>query len=277
MRRVSRSRSMFKLLAMVIVLTMFVTTLFAATPTPIPLSGLEAKFMVDSSKVVQEGTTALTAEAQSLFGVTSSTNMIVAYIDNDSKLFNNDGWSNRLRKKENKSNYELQYKKRYPVVNGDIDAALKLAAADGLTADLTGYTAEVDWGFDKMTLSIATETKVKTTTGLFLPEQNVGVNMVKANSPAEQSAYTYDGARYYGPVTFTRHVGTFMGTEIDIEVWPIVSADGTGVDTITEVSFKGTTLEEVTTVREALRDFLSQQGILLEQDSLKTQLILERY
>lgn len=57
--------------------------------------------------------------------------------------------------KENKSDYELTYKKRYPVVNGNIQAALTLANQEGFDASDDNYEAEVDWGYGKQTLSFS--------------------------------------------------------------------------------------------------------------------------
>lgn len=276
MRRVLKS---FMKLFMVtsIVASSITAPLLASDAGPMKLDSLEAKFMVDSSKIVDGDTNDLTQEAKELFGIVESTDIIVSYIDTDEKTFNADGWSNRLRKKDGKKNNEIQYKKRYPIVDGDIDSALLEAAKDGFTEDLVGYEAEVDWGFNKMTLSIATETKIKTTEGLFLPDEDTGVELVKTNSPKELSHISYEGARYHGPVKFTRHTGEFMGVEIDVEVWSIISEDRTGTEVITEVSFKGTDFDDVANTRELLKGFLKDKDILLEKDSLKTQLILDRY
>ena len=42
------------------------------------------------------------------------------------------GWSERIRKRSDQSTHEIQFKKRYPITNGDLNAALTQAASDGL-------------------------------------------------------------------------------------------------------------------------------------------------
>lgn len=61
--------------------------------------------------------------------------------------------------KDDKNNYELTYKKRYPVINGDINAALTLANQEGFDKSDDNYEAEIDWGYGKQTLSFSNTKK----------------------------------------------------------------------------------------------------------------------
>ncbi len=54
-------------------------------------------------------------------------------------------------------------------------------------------------------------------------------------------------------------------------------AGGSGVDPVVELSFKEEKLKEATGLREKLMAFLRDQDWLVEDDSLKTGLILKRY
>lgn len=56
----------------------------------------------------------------------------VLYVDTEDLAFNDEGWVNRIRIKENSDCFELTYKKRYSVQNQDMDAVLNLANNEGL-------------------------------------------------------------------------------------------------------------------------------------------------
>ena len=47
--------------------------------------------------------------------------------------FLNAGWINRIRVKEEKNKYTITYKKRYPVQDDDMEAALAAARDDGFS------------------------------------------------------------------------------------------------------------------------------------------------
>jgi hypothetical protein len=84
-------------------------------------------------------------------------------------------------------------------------------------------------------------------------------------------------ARIYGPVLAKRSTGTWNGVKLYIEVWPIKAASGSGIDYLVEASFKTDDRTDASTKHDQLVTFLQDQGWFLAQDSLKTQLIMERY
>ena len=85
-------------------------------------------------------------------------------------------------------------------------------------------------------------------------------------------------SRIYGPILAKRSVGTWSGLELDIEVWPIKEeAPKTGIEYIVEASFKTKSQSTASTKQAELATFLQEKGWLLAQDSLKTQLIMDRY
>lgn len=79
----------------------------------------------------------------------------VQFLDTANKNLSNEGWFARIRKKEFSKDFELTYKKRYPIQNGVIQDALELAKKDGFDSKTDNYEAEIDWGFEKKTLSIS--------------------------------------------------------------------------------------------------------------------------
>ncbi|KAJ5414991.1 hypothetical protein N7509_000089 [Penicillium cosmopolitanum] len=74
------------------------------------------------------------------------TRMNVQFLDKGSKEISLADWSARIRKAKNENDFELTYKKRYPIVGGDVDAALTVANNDGSNARSTKYKAQVEWG-----------------------------------------------------------------------------------------------------------------------------------
>jgi hypothetical protein len=67
------------------------------------------------------------------------------------------------------------------------------------------------------------------------------------------------------------------GLQLYIEVWPIRNAAGTGTEYVVEASFKTTSQTTASTKHDELITYLQGKGWFLAQDSLKTQLIMDRY
>jgi hypothetical protein len=83
------------------------------------------------------------------------TKMNVMFMDTNAKDIYNNGWISRVRKTEGVSSFELTYKKRYPISNGNITEALYLANAQGFDINDSNYQAQVEWGYQNKTLSIS--------------------------------------------------------------------------------------------------------------------------
>ena len=75
------------------------------------------------------------------------TKMNVAFLDTDDEDIYSNGWSPRIRKMEGEDDFELDYKKRYPITNNDINAALTQANNDGFDSGDEDYDAQVEWGY----------------------------------------------------------------------------------------------------------------------------------
>lgn len=246
----------------------------------------EVKFMLDEDILNSDQT--IQAEVKNAFALPATAQKIaVEYFDTSDKQLDSEGWNVRFRKKEDKDNFEMTYKKRYSIANGDIDAALTLANQQGFDASDTNYEAEVDWGYSKQTLSLSNDKKSKaTTSGATLPADSKALSLVVDNIPGKLKKWK-DGSswgekqlkasRAYGPVIASKYTGNWNGIEVDVEIWPIRNASGTGTEPVIEISFKTEDYNTAATDRQQLMNYLNQQGWLVPQDSLKTQLVLDRY
>ncbi len=256
----------------------------AASSVMVP--GYEVKLLLSPSAVLGSDGKPSSALAGA-FGLGSAQSIGVEYFDTGALELNAKGWDVRFRKKADKSNFEISYKKRYPIVNGNIDAALEQARQEGFTSSDDNYEAEIDWNYSKQTLSISTEKKKSASgySGTALPAESKALGMAVDEIPGKLDNWgssgwgkgTLSAAKAHGPVAVSKYTGAFDGLETDLEIWPIRNASGTGTETIVEVSFKTDDAAEAAAERDKLIAFVQGKGWLVPQDSLKTQLILERY
>jgi hypothetical protein len=218
---------------------------------------------------------------------TSVTKMNVQFLDDNSKDIYNAGWSPRVRKTEGESDFELTYKKRYPVVNGDINGALSTANADGFNSGTSAYDAQIEWGYTQKTLSLSNQKTGKASgySGMDLPSASDSRNMLISNAPDKFNDWsandwgtnTLSNARIFGPVLAKRSIGKWSGLQLYIEVWPIKNAARTGIEYIVEASFKVDDQNTAASKSAELQSYLQGKGWFLPQDSLKTGLIMDRY
>ncbi|NOU63430.1 carbohydrate-binding protein [Paenibacillus sp. LMG 31461] len=257
----------------------------AANGTP----NYEVKFNLNPSIVVDSSHN-LISSVRSQFSTGSSSKAYrVQYMDTATGALDAQGWSDRIRKKSSDSTHQLQFKKRYPITNGDITGALTTAANDGLNSSASGFEFQVDWTFSKQTLSVQYEKDVTVSgysgSGLNAPNLATSKSISVANAPSQLKNWSSTGwgttqlnnSVIYGPIDFKRYEGTFDDLDLDIEVWTILNAAKTGTEDIVEASFKADTLSEATTARTNLMNLLNTKGWLVQSDVLKTSLIMERY
>lgn len=216
------------------------------------------------------------------------TKINVQFLDTCSKDIYTARWSPRIRKTENEDEFELTYKKRYDITGGDIDAALTTANTDGFDDDgHTKYKAQIEWGYHKQTLSISRKKTIVDSekSGMDLPGTSKSRKMLIDEAPDKFDNWYHKKwgtsalkiSRIFGPVLVKRSVGKWNGMPLYIEVWPILKSEGTGIEYIIEASFK---TENRTTASVELRNLvakLKSEDWFLPEDSLKTQLIMERY
>ncbi len=247
----------------------------------------EVKFLLKPELVLDSENKLLPVVRDAFQMPGSVTKMAIMFIDTDSKAIYNNGWIARLRKTEGEADFELSYKKRYAVDNGNIDQALTLANSEGFSSKDTNYDAQVEWGYQKQTLSITNSKSDSKSgySGMDLPSKKDAISLLKKNVPGKIDNWLYSGwgskqldnGRIYGPVSAKRSIGSFNGNKLYIEVWPIKNSSGTGLDYLVEASFKAANQTQAAAVRSQLFAYLNNRGWLLAQDSLKTQLIMDRY
>lgn len=259
-------------------------TVYAAN---MKISSYEVKYLLDSSKVLNSSKN-LKSTYRDLFNTGSSySKTSVLYLDTKDRDFNNEGWINRIRVKEDASEFELTFKKRYSVSGTNVNDALSTANSEGFTSSDTNYSAEVDWGYSKMTLSIKCE-KTKSNKGyddLELPSKSDAIKIVKDKMPGKEDDWLYsnwgtdtiDDASKVGPLQYKKYKGTYNGTEVVIEIWPITNQSTGTTNYVTELSFKATSYSTASSLRSDLMNYLDNQGILVHGDSLKTQAIMDAY
>lgn len=81
----------------------------------------------------------------------------------------------------------------------------------------------------------------------------------------------------FGPVLGKRYAGEWHGPNLDFEVWLVRTQSGDGFHPVVELSFKADKPAEATGFRDKLLHFTRDNGWLLEDDVLKTEMILTRY
>lgn len=258
----------------------------AASADPNMVPDYEVKLLMNPSTTLGSDFK-LTSAVRTQFGMPSSvTKMNVQFLDDDEQIYD-EGWSPRIRKTEGEDDFELTYKKRYPITGGDINAALTTANTEGFDAGDTGYEAQVEWGYTKQTLSISRKKTASDSgySGMDLPGTSNSRAMLIDEAPDKFDDWLWNGwgtdlldmSRIYGPVLAKRSIGTYSGSQLFIEVWPILNAAGTGTEYIVEASLKTTTAASASSKKASLQSLLQSKGWFLAQDSLKTQLIMDRY
>lgn len=258
----------------------------------------EVKLLLDSQKVLDDDHL-LKEEWKQAFGITDDYMPIeVMYLETSEKDFNREGWINRLRLKSGKHKVECTFKKRYPVTGTDIAAACENAKKDGfIFPDKTDkedkktedglFEAGIDWGYEKMTLSLSSEdsSKLKDHESLAsLTDGEAKAFLQKAMPDIEANwkqrqwgITTLERAKAVGPIRFLRAKGNLEHRDVTVEIWPVMNKDKNEELYIVELSFK---TDDFTTAAEGkaqIIDFLDQEGILLHEDSLKTTMILDAW
>ena len=249
----------------------------------------EVHFMLDSAAVLEENHQ-LKKELRNEFEIGKKAKTFgVVYFDGEDRLFEQEGWINRIRLQEEKpeKGFELTYKKRYRISGTDVDDAVRRAVADGFDLSDGEWEAEVEWGFSHMTLSVSHEANVDAgelkSVAELTPE--TGLSMVEQNMPAEERDWTteqwgsraLESAQLVGPVFFTRYSGKYKDSKVQIEVWEIPEKDSGESRPITEISIKAEDCESASEIRGEISEKLQELGVLIEEDSLKTLQVMDAF
>lgn len=259
---------------------------YGKTVTP-AVPNYEVKIYMNPS-VVLDSDNKLKQEVLDTFNMPSTvTKMSVEYLDSSNLDFNDIGWDVRLRKMEGDADFELTYKKRYSIANGNIDSALQTAALDGFDKSEDDYDAQVDWSYNKQTLSFSNDKDVSISgySGMDLPSSKDSIKAAvkkipgKLNNSISNNYGTtiLQNSHIYGPVDAKRSIGTWNGEKFYIEVWKIKATSGSGYDYVVEASFKTDDRSSAQEGHDQLIELFNEKGWLLPEDQLKTQMILDRY
>lgn len=271
------------LMLTIIVAMFYVPCAVSAKENMIP--NYEVKLLLNSETVLNSENE-LNEEYKDFFSAASNyQNVSVAYVDTPDKAFNAAGWTNRIRIKENAKKFELAYKKRYEIVDYDMDAALSATNKEGFDVSDDNYEAQIDWGYNNMTLSI-TRKKDVTNKGygnLELPNTSDTIEILKDKMPNKENNWLYENwgtalietGKKYGDVYCKKYSGVLNDIEVDIEIWELVKSNKT--EYITELSFKEDTYAAAERNRNKITSLLDEKGVLLHKDALKTQTILNMY
>ena len=264
----------------------------------------EVKLLLDSQKVLDDDHL-LKEEWIQAFGITEDYLPIeVMYLDTPEKDFLHKGWINRLRLKSGKKKAERTYKKRYPVAGADLAAACEAAKKDGFiipdksesTEQTDGkekeaadelFEAGIDWGYEKMTLSLSYEdsAKLKGHDSLASMTGDEARDFLLDAMPDieanwEQSQWgisAMERAEAAGPVRFMRAKGELEGLEITVEICSVTEKNSDEESYIVELSFDAEDYPTAADGKAQLMEYLDQKEILLHEDSLKTTKILDAW
>lgn len=248
----------------------------------------EVKLPLNPAKVLGTGQepTSSVREALGLNG--SVTKLRMLFLDSRNLSLHNAGWNVRVRKLEGQQDVEFTYKRRYSFGEASLATILTQAARGGFDAREKKYKAQVEWGLDKRTLSLARKKLVKVggLDAMELPGpkkvREIGADKIPDKLDHLEAAgwarKILEDAKVYGPVRGRRWSGEIDGLALDFEVWEILAEDGQDYEPIVELSFKTDDENKAASKKQDLIDTLSHhQGWLLRDDVLKTELILKRY
>ena len=247
------------------------------------VSGYEVKFYLNPEKVLTGNEP--TKSVMDRLGIQAGpTKLRMQFLDGKYQDLHVEHWNVRFRDK-GKEKWELTYKRRYPVQGDDIDGAVVAAARQGFDAGKSDYEVEVEWGFKRQTLSFTPKKEVEGPSSAPLPKAGDARQFAVDKLPEKLAHWIHDGwaksvlsgAHVYGPVDGKRWTGKRdeIDNEITLEVWEIRKSSGDEKERVVEVSFKKKDRSEAKESRERLSELL--YGWLLEDDVLKTELILKRY
>lgn len=243
----------------------------------------EIKLLLDNESVLDEENLLKESIREAFQTGNDYEGIYVEYLDTAERDFQNAGWTNRIRLKEGKSKYTLTYKRRFAVTGNDLASAVADACGEGFSISDKELSAEVDWGYSRMTLSFSKESEIKSESPLdiTLLDRSDAIQMVADHMPPEEKNCQSDSwgttlireAQMAGPVRFMRYSGVFDGYDIRIEIWPIESRGD--VEYISEFSAYAEDMDEAAVMHERLISSLDKMGILLPVDALKTRMILD--
>lgn len=226
------------------------------------------------------------AAVRDAFGLSSSASTrSYEYFDTSSRALKGQGWSVRLRHKSGKD-LELNYKKRFDVSGGNVDAALDTANQAGFDSSDTNYDAQVDWGYGAQELSFSNDKSSSGSkySGTSLPAESTARSLLVSNIPGKLENWSSKNwgtdrlteSAAHGPVTTKVYSGSWQGTSPSVEVLTVPAASGSGTQTVIELSFTVDTQSQAASLRTKAIALTDDNAWLYHGDILKTDIILDR-
>lgn len=257
------------------------------------IPGYEVKFLIDP-KVVLNGEE-LSEDFKKVFELKGITR--ASYYDTDNLDLNKSGWTIRVRKKSNKKAQQCTFKKRYSGINkghklkqNELDKTLLKAFKEGFHSVNESFNegCEVDYGYSNCTLSFSNDLDIELTGkgNIDIPDEEESLIFIKENKPKDLNL-DLGKIREHGPVELKTYSAKIEDIEFSLDILSVVSSKGSdSMETIVELSFKledytgeiqKSGLNTVNKLRDKVQYSLNKYGILLKEDSLKTNIILNRY
>ncbi|MDR2533123.1 MAG: hypothetical protein LBC82_09820 [Oscillospiraceae bacterium] len=261
---------------------------------PFSIPDTEVKFLLDPALVLDSNGNLLSS-VSNLFGGLGrdrGRSVTMQFMDTPDRDFNNEGWINRIRCRpwnQPGEGYQITYRKRIPIetVNyATIKEAIDNAYADGFG----NWEMTIDWSYDSAVLTLSHTVETGGSASNSLPNVATSKNLLKNNLSGNMSNLygteliaAFDDVIIYGAVQFRRYEFNFPGTSeriLRIEVMPILTACGTGMEYIVEASFEFENegrFDFISERRTQIQNTLENAGILLPESGLRTTKVLERY
>ncbi|HHP1116794.1 TPA: hypothetical protein ACR3Z8_004358 [Bacillus thuringiensis] len=188
---------------------------------------------------------------------------------------------NRIKREENAC--ELTYKKRYEIINDDIQGALEKAKEDGFVKDKHEFNVEIDWGLtDKILNIVYKPDKQPQLSGLELPSVETLREMFFNNGPQiffNSGKEIINQSVVYGPVFSRKFKGIFKNKEVNLEIWSMAECK----EPIVEISlekFKSEEKDEANQYYNELKELLStkkvNEGWILKGKFSKTDWVMKK-
>lgn len=239
----------------------------------------EIKFFLDIHRVLNEKYS-LSQELINEFGINIKDidEKDILFIDTNKREMYKNGWILRNRIKREGNTYELTYKKRYKILNNDIEAQVENAKNDGFDIAEQEFHVEIDWGYTEKVLNIVykpDEFQLPDSEGLSIENlQELFLN----NSPEiffKWRKELIDQTIMYGPAYSQKYTGNFKEKEIFIEIWSMPECK----EPILEISlekFKDEEKEKADQYHDELKQVLSNKEWIVTRDFSKTDWVMNK-
>ncbi|HDR7850292.1 TPA: hypothetical protein QCY30_005075 [Bacillus toyonensis] len=200
----------------------------------------------------------------------------IQFIDTNKREMYKNGWILRNRIKREGNTYELTYKKRYKILNNDIEAQVEKAKKEGFDIAEQEFHVEIDWGYTEKVLNIVykpDEFQLPESEGSSIENlQELFLN----NGPEiflKWGKELIDQTIIYGPAYSQKYTGNFKEREIFIEIWSMPECK----EPILEISLeKFKDEEKADQYHDELKQVLSNKEWIVIKDFSKTDWVMNK-